>query len=129
MLVVVLLIVSYTFATFTGDYKVSLGMQRSFEDLLYKYEVDMAFWAHYHSYERTCKVYKQECRDDGITHIVVGTAGMSLDSDIYLNKTWSAYHENDYGYGRVTVANSSSMLYEWIRNKDSIVRDKVWLHK
>ncbi len=104
-------------------------MQRSFEDLLYKYRVDLAFWAHYHSYERTCKVYKQECRKDGITHIVVGTAGMDIDGDSWYKKDWSMYHENSYGYGRVTVANSTSMLYEWIRNKDAVIRDKVWIHK
>eukprot|EP00794_Sanderia_malayensis_P005168 gene5168-5820_t len=119
----------YSSENIPSDYAVSLGMQRGFEDLLYKYRVDMAFWAHYHSYERTCKVYKEECRDDGITHIVVGTAGMSLDGDYWLDKNWSKYHENAYGYGRVTVANSSSLLYEWIRNKDQVVRDKVWIHK
>ena len=113
----------------TGDYRVSLGMQRAFEDLLYKYRVDMAFWAHYHSYERTCPLYRQKCVDDGIVHIVVGTAGKDLDGASYLKKDWSLYHEVDYGYGRVTVANSTSLLYEWIRNKDDVIRDHVWLRK
>ena len=107
----------------------STYMQKLFEDLLYKYGVDLAFWAHNHSYERVCKVYKQECKDDGIVHIVIGTAGMTVDSNVWLKKPWSMYHENTYGYGRVTVANSSSLLFEFIRNKDQVVRDKVWLHK
>lgn len=44
-----------------SDYIVAIHMQESFEDLLYKYRVDLAFWGHYHSYERTCAVYKQMC--------------------------------------------------------------------
>eukprot|EP00795_Rhopilema_esculentum_P005456 gene5456-632_t len=119
----------YASADISSDLRVSFGMQLAFEDLLFKYRVDMAFWAHYHSYERTCKVYRQECRDDGVIHIVVGTAGMTRDKDDHLKMPWSVYAENDYGYGRVTVSNASALLYEWVRNVDGEVRDKVWLHK
>ena len=112
-----------------ADYKVTLGMQKAFENLLYKYHVDLALWSHYHSYERTCRVYKQKCRPDGIIHIIVGTAGKDLDTEGFLKKDWSRYHEVNYGYGRITVANSSSLLYEWIRNKDNVLRDHVWIHK
>lgn len=42
----------YCSENYAGDYAVAEGMQRSFEDLLYKHKVDLALWGHYHSYER-----------------------------------------------------------------------------
>ena len=119
----------YSSQKISSDLRTSFGMQMAFEDLLYKYHVDIAYWAHYHSYERTCKVYRQECRNDGILHLIVGSAGAGVDTEDYYGMPWSVYHENDYGYGRVTVANSTSLMFEWIRNKDNVVRDHVWLHK
>ena len=89
----------------------------------------MAFWAHYHSYERTCKVYKEKCVDDGVVHIVVGTAGKHLDTESWHPKPWSVYRDHQFANGRVTVANGSSLLYEWVTNDDKQVKDHVWLHK
>ncbi len=104
-------------------------MKSAFEDLLYEYKVDIAFWAHYHSYERTCKVYKQKCTDDGIVHIVVGTAGAGLDKQEWFNEKWSTIKFADHGYGRVRVANSTSLYFEWIRNENKEVLDSFWLTK
>ena len=104
-------------------------MQELFEDLLYKYKVDIAFWAHYHAYERTCKLYKNKCVDDGIIHIVVGSAGKGKDTDNWYKKVWSLFRKAEYGYGRVTVANSSALLYEWVENLHNEVKDHVWLYK
>ena len=89
----------------------------------------MAFWAHYHSYERTCKIYKGKCVEDGVTHIVVGSAGKSRDMEGWWPKPWSVFRANDYGYGRVTAANKTSLLYEWVSNEHKDVKDHVWLHK
>ncbi|XP_057306823.1 uncharacterized protein LOC130645009 isoform X1 [Hydractinia symbiolongicarpus] len=112
-----------------GDYIVSVNMQRLFEDLLYKYRVDLAFWAHYHAYERTCKLYKGKCTEDGILHLIVGTGGKDVDADVWYDKDWSIFRSNDYGYGRVTVSNYSAILFEWIQNRSKKVVDSVWLLK
>ena len=104
-------------------------MQRLFEDLLYKYSVDLAFWAHYHSYERTCKLYRNTCVEDGVTHIVVGTAGKQLDTEVWLDKKWSLARFEEFGYGRVTVYNETAMMVEFVRNKDKATLDKVVLEK
>ena len=104
-------------------------MKYLFEDLLYKYKVDMAFWAHYHAYERTCPVYKEVCQEGAPVHIVVGTAGKVLDHSDYWPVSWSVYRDqSNFGYGRITVANSSSMHFEFVRNKDGVVEDEVWIH-
>ena len=105
-------------------------MQEAFEDLLYINKVDLALWAHYHLYERTCKVYKNKCVDDGVTHIVVGSAGKSADDDDwYPDKEWSLFRLADYGYGRITVANETHMFYEFVRNRIDEVVDSVWIVK
>ncbi|XP_015775723.1 PREDICTED: probable inactive purple acid phosphatase 2 [Acropora digitifera] len=121
----------YSSQKVSSDYFVSLYMQYYLEELFHDYKVDLAFWGHYHSYERTCAVYKEVCQEkgSGTTHIVVGSAGFTLDTEGYYDVGWSRYHENDYGYGRVLVANKSALYYEWVRNKDNVVRDKVWLIK
>ena len=104
-------------------------MQELFEDLLYNNKVDLALWAHYHSYERTCKVYKGNCTDDGITHIVVGSAGKEKDVDEWMPKAWSVFHIADYGYGRISVVNGTHMLYEFVQNSRNKVIDHVWIKK
>ena len=107
-------------------------MQYYLENLLHKYQVDLAFWGHYHSHERTCAVYEQICQEEeglGTTHVVVGSAGYALDTEGFWDFSWSRFRENDFGYGRVLVANRSALYFEWVRNKDKIVRDKVWLVK
>ena len=113
----------------SGDYIISLGMQKAFESLLLKYKVDLAFWAHYHSYERTCPVRLGQCTPGAPVHIVVGTAGKSLDLEDYFPVSWSLYHENNYGYGRLTQANRSALHWEWVENTSGVVKDQVWLTK
>lgn len=116
---------------FLDDYVVSLNMQRLFEDLLHKYRVDLAFWAHYHSYERTCPVYKGQCSkdDSGTIHMVIGAAGRSTDPDAWLPKPWSAFHRVAYGYGRVAVVNSTALKWEWVENDTASVHDTLWITK
>jgi hypothetical protein len=118
-------------ACLSGDVFVSLGMQHLFEDLLYKYHVDLAFWAHYHSYERTCAVYKKKCVQDGVTHITIGTAGKSEDTEPYIKEDWSLFQrkDNPYGYGRVMIANRSALHWEYFVNSEDRVVDEVWLKK
>ncbi len=120
----------YTSEDYPSDYRVSLHMQSDgLEDLFHHYSVDMAIWGHYHSYERTCKVYKGKCTSTGVVNIVIGSAGASLDSALQYKVEWSKHLEMNYGYGRVTIANQSALLWEYIRNVDTVVSDRVWLMK
>ena len=120
----------YTSEKYPSDYEVSLHLQSDgLEYLFHKYQVDLALWGHYHSYERTCRVYKQRCGETGTVNIVIGAAGAVLDSVGQYPVNWSKHLEMNYGYGRVTVANGSALLWEYIRNVDSVVADSVWLIK
>ncbi|EDO41527.1 predicted protein, partial [Nematostella vectensis] len=105
----------YTSQQIIGDYMISIGMRHYFEDLLLQYKVDMAFWAHYHSYERTCQVNNTICQKGAPIHIVVGTAGKELDTEPHWKFSWSEFYMNAYGYGRVTVHDRHSLLWEWIK--------------
>lgn len=116
----------YCSGNYPSDYQVSLYMQQALEDLFHKYKVNLGLYGHYHSYERTCKVYKQKCSGDGMVHIVVGTGGVSLDKSPSMDLDWSEYYYTlTNGYGRVTVASDSELIWEYISVDDGSVVDKT----
>ena len=87
----------------------------------------MAVWGHYHSYERTCPVYKGECNNDGTTHIVVGTAGAGLDDpETRIAVKWSVQYIVEYGYMTVEV-NDNQMTCKFILNTTGQIADQFTL--
>ena len=119
----------YSSEKYPSDVKVGWGILDAIEHLLFNYQVDLALWGHYHAYQRTCAVYQKQCNPKGTTHITVGTAGCALDHAGLDDVPWSRHFEQNFGYGRVSVANSSAMLWEFIRNSDKAVADSVWITK
>ncbi|CAB9508582.1 Probable inactive purple acid phosphatase [Seminavis robusta] len=120
------------------DSVVGMEMLHRIEHLLKTYQVDLVLAGHLHSYERSCAgLYKGKCNVGGPTHIIVGTAGAKLMYDpkvpsIHWTKKIVRGH---FGYGRVTVANATSMHFEFVRagaNDDpaaGTVLDDVWIVK
>ena len=114
---------------YPDDYEVAVNIREALEDVIYKYHVDMALWGHYHSYERTCAVYKEQCNPKGTVHITIGSAGAHLDTAGTWDVPWVMHFEQSFGYGRVTIANRSALLCEFVRSSDNSVADSVWLTK
>ena len=96
-------------------------------DLRREHKVDLAFWAHEHSYERCWPVYNNTVyngtthpghpyRNAGATvHIVAGAAGCREQHDRYKGPrgAWSAVRNELYGYGKLRLANRTHM--HWVQ--------------
>nr|QGW52015.1 acid phosphatase type 7A [Dugesia japonica] len=113
------------------------------EDLLYLNGVDLAIWAHEHTYERMWPVYQEKVVNSSTpgqpyfnpkatVHIVSGSAGCQEDHDEFpqVEKDYSAFHSTDYGYSRMTVYNSTHLYFEQVSDdqKGKII-DQIWLIK
>jgi hypothetical protein len=74
------------------EWRVGEHMQEDLETLLYHHGVHLGLYGHFHSYQRTCAMYNNACVDDGIVHVVAGTAGVGPDrSGPFIDKPWSKF--------------------------------------
>ncbi|GLD96832.1 hypothetical protein PINS_up005515 [Pythium insidiosum] len=128
----------YCSEKYAGDREVSQLLRACLEPLLLAHRVDAVFSGHYHAYERTCPVARQVCRVDPVTghsqapvHIMIGSGGAELDDIDYAldaNTTaWSVNRQQDYGYGRLHVHNETHVHFEFVRTRDRVVSDDVWI--
>ena len=118
----------YSSQHFIPDFEVTTHLRVTLEELLYYNKVDLVIAGHHHLYERSCPVYRQLCRDGAPMHVVIGGAGFELENPGMWDFGWCEYFESNHGYGRVSVVDRKSLLWEFVRNKDNTVADKVWLH-
>ena len=109
------------------DFEVTTRLRVALEELLYYNKVDLVITGHNHLYERSCPVYRQLCRDGAPTYVLIGGGGFELENPGMWDFGWCEYFESNHGYGRVSVVDRKSLLWEFVRNKDSTVADKVWL--
>ena len=104
--------------------KVDSHLVTELEELLYTYSVDILFSGHFHAYQRTCAVYKGKCigRDEGgITHVMIGSAGASLDTSNWVSESWDEYHYHQmWGYGRIHV-DRKSLTVEYVLNNSTVI--------
>lgn len=103
----------------------ALGI-KGLEDLFYEMGVDLAIWAHEHSYERLWPVYNMEVKNgsydkpytdpSGITHIITGSAGCSERVEYFEKNppSWSAFRSSDYGYTRMKFLNKTHLYAEQV---------------
>ncbi|KAI9993167.1 hypothetical protein PInf_015238 [Phytophthora infestans] len=122
----------YCSESYEGDHFVGKLLRGCFEDLFAANNVDFVFSGHYHAYERTCPVYQDECRErDGRaqapTHIMIGSGGAELDDVSYLQADWSRSRQQEYGHGRLHIYNASHAHFEFVRARDRVVTDAVWV--
>jgi acid phosphatase type 7 len=129
----------YNNEDYPGDYNTSVILQQCYEDLFLSYGVDLVLAGHYHAYLRSSKInHDQRVADDehGIYHFTIGSAGASVDKGSLMpDKDWVEYFEQEYGYGRITIYNSTALFWEFIRNRASsgdnvpVAVDSKWIKK
>jgi len=102
-----------------GDQPVAVQLRQYIEPLLQQYQVDLAFWGHHHSYQRTCPVYNQVCKDSSQNgaylapvHIVTGAAGAGNSQNLEtVAPNWIRFvNDNTHGYTRAVVTQESIYL-------------------
>jgi hypothetical protein len=109
-----------------GMPKESEKFRAALEPMLIKHNVDVAFWGHHHSYQRTCPINNYKCVDQGGAplHIVTGAPGANL-SGVKANKTWVHFLEDSYfGYVRAQVR-SNTLSLKFVDSKTRTVKDHI----
>jgi hypothetical protein len=135
----------YNNEDYPADYNTGLRIRTALEPLLLQHSVDLVLAGHYHSYMRTTRIINDTVADPGsgsnpgIFHFTIGSAGATLDAiGMVSRKDWQVHFEAQFGYGRITVANKTHMLWEFVRAADSnmsavaptpIVGDSAWIIK
>uniref|UniRef100_A0A804LQW5 Purple acid phosphatase n=1 Tax=Zea mays TaxID=4577 RepID=A0A804LQW5_MAIZE len=119
-----------------GTFEEPMGRE-ALQELWQKYKVDLAFYGHVHSYERTCPVY--QCVVDAsdhysgpfqaTTHVVVGGAGASLSEFAASKIQWSHFTDFDHGFVKLTAFNHSSLLFEYKKSRDGNVYDRFTISR
>jgi len=118
-----------------GDIPISVFMRAELEDVFMKYEVDVAFWGHHHSWQRTCPVYNETCMDAkpsneylAPVHIVTGAAGFRSSTTFMPNTPhWIRYESGmTHGYARVS-ATSTSLRVQYVSGLSRVVLDDMTL--
>ncbi|KAM0852660.1 hypothetical protein ACQ4PT_051614 [Festuca glaucescens] len=114
--------------SFNGAFREPMGRQ-SLEPLWRRYRVDVAFYGHFHQYERTCPVHQEKCVQEGTVHIVVGGAGAYMSNFTTVAPPWSVYRDMDYDFGKLTASNETTLQFECGRSSDGQVYDSFTVHK
>jgi len=112
------------------------------ENMFYNYGVDLALWAHEHSYERLWPIFDYKLMngstDEPYTdpkapvHVTTGSAGCSEQHDEFkaASPYWTAYRSINYGYTRMQVFNSSHLYMEQVAvDKGGEIIDSIWIIK
>ena len=112
-------------------------IREEIEDIVYEFEVDLFLSGHYHSYFRSCPgLYRYKCNNFGTQYITVGTGGANMyfgtidnpyTPGLYKND-WTEFFTKKFGYGRVSILNSTSLHWEFIGTDGSVI-DDTWITK
>ena len=121
-----------------------LGGLFALEPLFHKHGVDLAFWAHEHSYERLWPTYDGRVVNSstdatnpyhnaaGTVHVVTGASGCREGHDHFVHEprgNWSAVRDSRYGYGRLRIENATHLHWEEIEDETGSIIDEFWLSK
>ena len=131
----------------TSDIVVMNLMISVLEPLLYKYQVNFAFYGHNHVYQRMSAVFNKTIIQKSTTiyqengepialyenpqatvHAVIGTAGGTFTKNA-MNPApvWNEKYIYEYGYSRLVAHNATHMDIQWINNRNLSVMDHMIL--
>tara|TARA_Y100000590_G_scaffold247999_1_gene278628 strand:- start:1612 stop:2901 length:1290 start_codon:yes stop_codon:yes gene_type:complete len=117
------------------------------EQLFYDFSVDIELWGHEHNYERLYPVYKNIPYKENITiinsttyyncpitpiHIISGAAGnkeMNGNPVLFTNNSWSAFTNDNYGYGYMEIYNDTHLHIQQFNGITNHIIDDVWVIK
>jgi hypothetical protein len=129
---------------YQGD-SIDQSFQAAMEKLFYDYRVDVYFFGHIHSYERTWPVYQgiveptyQNPR--ATTYIMLGGSGndemrnakklTSLTKESNVPGVWTAFTDKDnFGAGLVHIINSTHLEFNYVRTSTKQIYDSMLLVK
>lgn len=121
-----------------GSFEEPMGRE-SLQKLWQRYKVDLAFYGHVHSYERTCPIYENNCVSserssysgtfNATIHVVAGGGGSHLSDFTTLQTSWSFFKDYDFGFVKLTAFNHSTLLFEYKKSRDGKVYDQFWIHR
>ncbi|CAD5224999.1 unnamed protein product [Bursaphelenchus okinawaensis] len=109
------------------------------EKLFYDNGVDVAFWAHEHTYERLWPVYDRVVYNGSSSayvdppapiHLLSGSAGCREYTDQF-NKpgVWDAFRSSNYGFGLMHVYNRTHINFKQLSAVNSTTEDEIWIVK
>jgi len=105
-------------------------MRDSFEEIFYQHKVDLVINGHVHAYERTQPLYKGIITPDAPVYITNGIGGTEEGFADHWNPQppWSVYRQaTSWGFGAMSIFNSTHLYWESRRMNDSMVDDEFWL--
>ncbi|OQR82150.1 calcineurin-like phosphoesterase [Thraustotheca clavata] len=99
-------------------------LRNAFEDIFYKYGVDIYICGHEHNYERMYGIYRGSTDQRtynmrATTHILIGTAGQSKVLPVHKPflrqaEPWDAFRNNIFGYSRLEIMNATHLHWQQI---------------
>jgi len=110
-----------------GDQPIARLLRQHIEPLLFQHKVDMAWWGHHHSYQRSCPVFNETCKEGATVHVVIGMGGMGLSQNIQPEAPrWlDIVNDQEYGYSRLFI-NRTSLRMQFL-NEDRVIKDEFTL--
>jgi len=114
-----------------GDQTVATVLRDHIEPLLIQYRVNLAFWGHHHSYQRTCPVMRERCGPAQLpVHVVIGMAGCGLSQNLedQLPFYFEKVDDQHYGFSRI-FTNSTTLHFQYFTNDTpNTPSDEFYLH-
>lgn len=111
-------------------------LTNALEDLFHKYKVDLVLQGHVHNYERSLPQYRGKFNSsytnpNAPVYVVNGAGGNREGTNGFSgpNPAGWPFRLADWGYGIITISNSSSLQWQFFTSSDMQLKDSFTLSK